>query len=252
MKWFPKLILSVIAVSSYVFAQTDNPANYVLGSAEVDSYLATFYFENVSKCQLDTVDVRVLHNHVYLTTDETSLNVALAPGESGKYVVRLSRVVNSDWQWALDGVSLSNCAEAGKVAFAKQSFGEAQVVAAADPGSSSGSQLTYTIAKGDTVFIIADKFGISARELMSANGLTSEALIFGRTLSIPVSIANPTTTFRTHTVVAGDTLFSLSQQYQTNMSVIENANCLEDGVVQLGQKLRIPPEGVSDVVGDCR
>lgn len=246
MKSFFTFILITLMASGFAFAQEADASEFVLASAEVDSFLATFVFENVSECQLDSVNARVAHNKVYLSTDDISLFVDLAPGESGRFAQRLSRVVNPDWQWALDSVTLSDCDAAGEVVFERFSFGEPQAVAAVAPTSEA---LTYTIAKGDTVFIIADKFGITARELMSANGMTSEALIFGRTLTIPSSATG--SSFRMHTVVEGDTLFSLSQRYETDVAVIEKANCLESGVLKLGQELRIPPQGVTDAAASC-
>ena len=100
--------------------------------------------------------------------------------------MRLNRVASADWQWALDGASLSDCDEAGTVSFDKVSFGEGLPVPGSAP-SVTTSPVVYTIKKGDTLFSIADEFGVTARQIMDANGLNNEALIFGRTLNIPVA-----------------------------------------------------------------
>jgi LysM repeat protein len=254
MKWVLKLLLILVSSLCLSLAQPKNASSYVIGNAEADAAMVTFYLENVSNCQLDTVDVRVAHNSVYFTTDEASLHVELAPTEVGTFAMRLSQVVNSDWQWVIDGVTLSNCTEAGQINFEKHVFGKPQTAAveASQPTSAQtmGGRLVYTISKGDTVFIIADKFGITARELMNANGLTSEALIFGRTLNIPIM---GSTTFTSHTVASGDTLYSLSQHYGVDIAVLEKANCLgANSVLLLGNQLRIPPAGVTDVAMTCR
>lgn len=43
-----------------------------------------------------------------------------------------------------------------------------------------------------------------------------------------------------HTVVAGDTLFSLSRRYGTTVSAIKSANGLTSDLIRLGQTLTIP------------
>lgn len=255
MKWVFKSFLLFASLLSLSLAQTKNASSYVIGNADADAAMVTFYLENVSNCQLDTVDVRVAHNSVYFTTDEAHLHVELAPSEIGTFAMRLSQVVNSDWQWVIDGVAVSNCSEAGQINFEKHVFGKPQSAAVAASTTTpsqtvDGGSLFYTINKGDTVYIIADKFGITARELMNANGLSSEALIFGRTLTIPISGSG---NFVMHTVASGDTLYSLSQRYGIDIAVLEKANCLgANSVLLLGNQLRIPPAGVSDVATTCR
>ncbi len=256
-KWFPKYILFTTVFFSLSFAQND-AASYLRASAEVNSYLATFYVENVSDCQLESVQLRIAHNSVYFSTDEISLFVDLAPDAGGTFAARLSQVVNDDWQWALDGVTLKDCDDEGAVEFARYDFGTPVVTeGSASTGfttnpSTSGPRLVYTIEKGDTVFIIAEKFGISAVELMNANGLASEALIFGRTLNVPLAIADDDVTFKRHRVVAGDTLFKIAQRYGRPMEIVQKVNCIgANGVVKLDQDVRIPPEGVTDVIHSC-
>ena len=51
---------------------------------------------------------------------------------------------------------------------------------------------SYTVKPGDTLFLIASKFGISTEELMRANGLTGENLKVGQVLEIPSPKAQTT------------------------------------------------------------
>ena len=254
-KWFPKYLLLSWVVFGLGFAQT-NAADLVRASAEVDSFIATFYIENISDCVLESVDVRVAHNSIYFSTDEKNLFVVLQPGETGAFATQLSQVVNDDWQWALDSLTLADCDDAGFVAFEKYDFGapvatQANATFTTNPATSA-SRLIYTIEKGDTVFVIAAKFGLTARELMDANGLATEALIYGRTLNVPLTLADEGISYQTHTVSSGDTLFKIAQRYGVPMAAIQSLNCIEDeGIVKLEQDLLIPPEGVTDVVNSC-
>lgn len=44
----------------------------------------------------------------------------------------------------------------------------------------------------------------------------------------------------THTVVSGDTLYSLARRNGTSVKAIKNANGLSSDIIRIGQKLRIP------------
>ena len=46
------------------------------------------------------------------------------------------------------------------------------------------SEQSYTVASGDTLWEIAEKFGVSVDQLMATNGLSAELIIVGQTLQI--------------------------------------------------------------------
>ena len=51
----------------------------------------------------------------------------------------------------------------------------------------------------------------------------------------------PTTTGLTHSVVKGDTLFSISKRYGVDIEALKLANAIQGSSIQLGQMLIIPP-----------
>ena len=70
--------------------------------------------------------------------------------------------------------------------------------------------IQYTVAKGDTISTIAEKFGISTNTIKWSNNLTSDTLAVGDTLDIlPVSgIA--------YKVSRGDTIYTIAKKYDTD------------------------------------
>lgn len=70
----------------------------------------------------------------------------------------------------------------------------------------SGDANYYVVKKGDTLYKIANTYGISVDELKKANNLTTNNLSIGQTLNIPVE---QTETIPTdyYTVKSGDTIF---------------------------------------------
>lgn len=102
------------------------------------------------------------------------------------------------------------------------------------PGFSK-SDNTYTVKKGDTLYQIANKYGITVDELKKANNLTSNLLNIGQVLIIPV--ANNQTKY---IVKKGDTLYKISIQYGTTVDDIKRINKLTNNNLSIGQELLIP------------
>ncbi len=94
---------------------------------------------------------------------------------------------------------------------------------------------TYVVQSGDTLGIIAERFGISSETLLWANNLTSRSTIRpGDELKIlPV-------TGVTHTVKSGDTLSRIANTYGVTVEEITTFNVLGDGSLGIGETLIIP------------
>lgn len=105
----------------------------------------------------------------------------------------------------------------------------------ATPGPSTGT-VTYTVRAGDSLWLIAQRYGTTVDAIKQANGLTSNVLQIGQVLQIPVS-QSP---YVEYTVRAGDTLWELSRRYGTTVEAIMQANGLTSSFLQIGQVLRIP------------
>ena len=76
----------------------------------------------------------------------------------------------------------------------------------------------YVVKQGDTLYQIANRYGVSVDKIIMDNELTdAENLVVGQTIVI---LNNQTT----HTVVSGDTLFKISQMYNVNLQDLVRAN----------------------------
>lgn len=98
------------------------------------------------------------------------------------------------------------------------------------------STVEYTVKAGDSLWLIAQRYGTTVNAIKEASGLTSDILQIGQVLRIPVS-EGP---YVEYTVRAGDTLWELSLRYGTTVEAIRQANGLTSNVLQIGQVLRIP------------
>ena len=120
----------------------------------------------------------------------------------------------------------------------------------------------HKVTKRQTIFSISRQYGITANELIRYNPEISKGLNEGHVLKIPVlkgsatdSSGQPVTgtenvkisqdtqsmaEFRFHTVVAGETLYSLEQKYAISREELIRLNPALQNGLQTGTRLRIP------------
>ena len=99
------------------------------------------------------------------------------------------------------------------------------------------SEFVYTVTPGDTLFSIANRFNTTVDLIMEINNLTGANIFVGQRLRIPTT--TPRETF-TYTVVAGDTLFSIANRFNTTVTELRTINNLTSDVISIGQQLQIP------------
>ena len=102
----------------------------------------------------------------------------------------------------------------------------------------------YVVQKGDSLYSIANQFGITVDELKNANNLTSNLLTIGQRLIIPRQ--NQPDSFpgeyTVYTVKSGDTLYKIANQFDVDVNDIIELNQLPSTVLSIGQQLLIPTE----------
>lgn len=104
---------------------------------------------------------------------------------------------------------------------------------------------TYQVAKGDSVWVIAQRFGVSVNSVIEANGLDSSATIHpGQRLQIPTTTvtatpASPAVAAATYTVKSGDTLSSIALRHGTTVAAIKSASKLSSDLIFPGQSLTL-------------
>jgi len=103
------------------------------------------------------------------------------------------------------------------------------------PTVNSSSQNIYTVVSGDSLYKIANRFGISVNDLMKANNLTNSNLSIGQKLMIPSQNEK-----QVYTVVSGDSLYKIAQKFNTSVKAIQDLNNLNNTMLSIGQKLLIP------------
>ena len=97
--------------------------------------------------------------------------------------------------------------------------------------------------QGDTLFEIAQRFGVSLQALIAANPqITNPDLIFpGQVICIPV-VTQPCPNGITYTVMPGDTLFGIAQRFGVTVEAILRLNpqIVNPDQLQVGETLCLP------------
>ncbi|WP_372384704.1 LysM peptidoglycan-binding domain-containing protein [Vibrio sp. BS-M-Sm-2] len=118
--------------------------------------------------------------------------------------------------------------------------------------SSTGSVSQHKVSRGESLSVIANKYGTSTQALMKFNNLKSSSLAIGQVLKIPGSASSSSSSSAvrtktiTHTVKSGEYLGKIASRYKVSVADIKRENRLKSETVRVGQKLRITVE-VKDV-----
>lgn len=121
----------------------------------------------------------------------------------------------------------------------------------------------YCVKKNDSIYKIANKLGVSAKELMDINGLNTKSVLqIGQKLDVPghtssgkankQSSNQPKTSINKSSKIAtvapgsiyvikqGDVLGSIAVAHKTSIAALKAENGLKSDKIFVGQKLRIP------------
>lgn len=111
------------------------------------------------------------------------------------------------------------------------------------PTAAPAPNATHVVAPGENLWTLARRYDTTVAALMSANGLTSDALRPGTTLRVPTASAAATpaaAATATHVVEPGDSLWSLARRYDTTVASLMAVNALSDDALRPGLELTVP------------
>lgn len=116
-----------------------------------------------------------------------------------------------------------------------------------DKPKSSGGNERHTVQKGETLYGISRKYGVSVEDLMSLNGLKGSSLNVGQTLAISGSApqnggSDKESTKKTvlfHVVEPGDTMYGISRKYNISVERLLQINQKDNFGLSIGEKIRV-------------
>jgi LysM repeat protein len=124
------------------------------------------------------------------------------------------------------------------------------ILSCAYAGTASAS--TYTVQKGDTLWLISKKYQTSVQDLKKINKLPSDIIRINQVLQVKAVVKPPVqtkvsadattipaSTDSVYTVVTGDTLSGIASQYSISLSDLMKRNNLTTTVIFPGNQLKV-------------
>lgn len=103
-----------------------------------------------------------------------------------------------------------------------------------EENTKNNKQITYIVKKGDSLWVIANKYDTTVDKIKEFNKLTSNNLNIGQKLIIPSS-----SSYRTYIVKKDDNLYKLANEFNTTVNEIKKINNLNNNDLSIGQELLI-------------
>lgn len=119
------------------------------------------------------------------------------------------------------------------------------------------TNISYVVKKGDNLYSIAKIYGLNVNDLKKYNNLPNDLLSIGQIIRIPstTSIILPSedeiiNEENTYIVKKGDTLWSISKEFNVDINDIKNKNNLVSDILNVGSVIIIPTgkEASNDII----
>lgn len=96
--------------------------------------------------------------------------------------------------------------------------------------------INYVVRNGDSLYEIAKEYNVSVEEIKRVNGLSSDSIMIGQILRIPIS----NNYYFLHTIKEGDTIWNIAREYGVTVESIKNLNNIYDNELSENQIIKIP------------
>lgn len=127
--------------------------------------------------------------------------------------------------------------------------GQALTIPTKSPNVSANNNQRYIVQPGDTIFLIARKYGVNYVELQRVNNLSSPEIYPGQSLIIPTAPAAANTGgYTTYKVQPGDSLYLIARKFGVTVGEIQSINGLQGSYIEAGQNLKIPAARTAQTV----
>jgi LysM repeat protein len=157
------------------------------------------------------------------------------------------------------GINVRDLMAANKMTSDLLQIGQKLVIPTAngDGAAPTATPVVYVVKRGDTVNLIAARYGISVRDLMAFNGMTRDVIQIDQKLNIPLGdvprgpdglpVPTPTPTPRSAiylvVVRAGDSIDAIAKRLGSSVDAIVNFNERiqnADTIIRPGEQLIVP------------
>ncbi len=106
------------------------------------------------------------------------------------------------------------------------------------PAHAQEGPVIHVVQKGETLYDIAQRYGVSVQQIIKLNNLRQGNRIYANQRLIIKPGSSPDSTI--YVVKRGDTLMGIARKFGTSIAAIQRLNQLNGPVIYVGQRLKIP------------
>lgn len=213
----------------YIMRETPNTTSLLLEYGFIDNPNDVVKLQNYLLDYVEAV-VKAVANYIgvpYIAPDGALENAYTV--QSGDTLYSIARRFNL----TVDALKALNNLKSNNLSVGQVLIISEDIDIKPDPSDS----IVYTVQSGDTLYKIANQYGVTVAEIMELNNLGTTVLTVGEQILIPNKSQDTTTTY---TVKSGDSLYKIAGQYGVTVDEIITANNLKSTKLQIGQVLVIP------------
>lgn len=213
----------------YIMRETPNTTSLLLEYGFIDNPNDVVKLQNYLLDYVEAV-VKAVANYIgvlYIAPDGALENTYTV--QSGDTLYSIARRFNL----TVDALKALNNLKSNNLSVGQVLIISEDIDIKPDPSDS----IVYTVQSGDTLYKIANQYGVTVAEIMELNNLGTTVLTVGEQILIPNKSQDTTTTY---TVKSGDSLYKIAGQYGVTVDEIITANNLKSTKLQIGQVLVIP------------
>ncbi|RKZ34096.1 hypothetical protein DRQ33_02885 [bacterium] len=113
------------------------------------------------------------------------------------------------------------------------------------PNTEVDKKVVHTVKSGESLWLIARKYGVTVADIKKQNKLNSDKLSVGQKLTIggissgSYAKSNQTRTKVVHTVKSGESLWLIAKKYKVSVNDIKSWNKLDKDMLSIGEKILI-------------
>ena len=108
--------------------------------------------------------------------------------------------------------------------------------------------INYTVKLGDTLYTIAQNYGLTVNDIIEYNNLGTTVLTPNQVLKLPINIKDEEDNNKNiYVVKPGDTLYSIAQNFNTTVNQIKTLNNILNNTLTIGQQLKIPTTIIEEI-----
>lgn len=230
------LTSDILSIGQILFLPTTSQDNNDLNTSTYTVTLGDNLYSIADKFNVSVVDLINLNNlsSTVLVPGQV-LNIPNGNTINTTYIVKKGDTlygIASSYGVTVDDIKILNNLDSNDI------YINQELLIPSDKTITETNYEVYTVQSGDTLYKIANTYGVTVNDIINVNNLNNTNLSIGQRLQIPLK--EVTSSNFVYTVKKGDTLYGIASNFGLTVLDIMELNNLDSTTLIVGQELFIP------------